>query len=243
MAKKNLVLITRPEEDAYLFAQELESEGFQTFIEPILAIKSLPVTMPDLGTYGAILLTSANGVRLLAASTNIRDIPLYVVGPHTQKTATEAGFFDVIPAGGTAESLLRTVKNRAEAATAGKKFLHLRGEHVAKPLAPALRKAGFAVDELIMYRAVPANALTPRCIAALKNGDIDVATFFSRRSALNFLELVEKQGLSHALKNIKALSISASVLKCVQPGEWKSTHIAQTPDREGFLKVLRRLCL
>ena len=92
------VLITRAEQEAERLAQLLAARGFDSVIEPMLAIRFLPqsaqILAPFLAGAQAVLFTSANGARAFAAATPRRDFRVLAVGEATADAArmgTEAG--------------------------------------------------------------------------------------------------------------------------------------------------------
>jgi uroporphyrinogen-III synthase len=125
----------------------------------------------------------------------------------------------------------------------GGPLLYLRGRNVSYPLDKELATLGFKVEAPIVYEALCSKAFSPSCQAALKGGGIEAITFFSKRTALNFMRLVEKHSLADRLRGIKALSISKPVLECVQAGNWLETYTAQTPDRSGMVDLVGRVCV
>lgn len=235
------ILTTRPAEDGDDYAGQLQAEGFQTLSAPMLEIKTKEFDVPDLSKYQGLLFTSANALRVFAGATPRRDIAVYAVGGHTAEAAESAGFTPVYSADGNAEDLARFVTEKA--GNADKPFLHVRGEHISRPLHVLLGAQGFKVDLLPVYTAQMAEGFSPETLDSLKTGRIQAVTFFSRRTAVNFLDLVEQQGLSAELKSIKALCISDEVLKCVQPYSWAGTFVSEAPDRASMLKLLKSVCV
>ncbi|MDP7310868.1 MAG: uroporphyrinogen-III synthase, partial [Alphaproteobacteria bacterium] len=61
-------LITRPREDAEELAQELRRRGLIPVLAPLLTIRNRAGVVPQLDGVQALLLTSANGARALAAA-------------------------------------------------------------------------------------------------------------------------------------------------------------------------------
>src|SRR5262245_15671756 len=84
------LLITRPRADADAFAQTLRVRGHVAIVAPVMEV--LPRDGPPLAldSVQAVLATSANGVRALAARSARRDVPLYAVGPQTAEAAEQA---------------------------------------------------------------------------------------------------------------------------------------------------------
>ena len=240
---RDLILITRPDVEAEAYKQELKQAGFSSVISPMLKIVPVDFQVPDLSPYMALIFTSAQAITAFAASTKIRNLPVYTVGQASAEHARSFGFFNVIAAAGDGADLARLIgdRHRGEAA----RFLHVRGEDVAFDLDEALSSQGFRIDPLIVYRAALAESFTPEALAALQNGQIKAAVFFSRRTAQNFINLIAQENLGTALTGIKALCISQSVLECVQPkhglNRWLAVYVSSSPDRSGLLKLLRAL--
>ena len=241
MTVRRAVLITRPARQAVPFAKRLEEKGFQTLIEPMLEVLSLPFVPVEIERYQAVLLTSANAVPALEAACSKREIMIYTVGPQTARAVQKAGFLNVRPAEGTATALIRRIQGELESCAGP--LLYLRGRSVSCPLDAQLASSGFTVDAPIVYEALLSKAFSPACQNALKEGRIEAVTFFSYCTALNFMKLVEKHSLGDRLRGIKALSISKPVLECVQAGNWLETYAAQTPDRDGMLNLVSSVCV
>src|ERR1700755_2220735 len=103
------ILITRPAEDGAEIAQRLAAMGHEALLAPMLTVEfhgGAPLVLEDVQ---AIVPTSANGVRALAARTSRRDLPLFAVGPQTAAAADQAGFIRVRNAEGDAVALAARV--------------------------------------------------------------------------------------------------------------------------------------
>lgn len=230
----DFVVITRPENEALDYAQELESQGFSCFVEPMLQIEDVAFEKPDLSIYDGVLLTSAQAVRAMGDGGSAA---AYCVGKHTGDAARDSGFSPVIESAGTGADLVRCV---AEQAQPGQRYLHVRGRDVAFPIAEALADSGVACDSLVVYAAQAVRAFSVDFLRLLEAGEIGAVTFFSKRTAQVFLRLVEKNGFEKRLGGIKVLSISDSVLECVRVFDWAGMSVCDTPDRVGMLKLLQQ---
>ena len=180
-------LVTRPREDALGIAQALAARGVQVQLEPLLEIRPRQgVALPLAGVQG-ILATSANGVRALAANLDRRTLPLWAVGDATARCAVELGFSRVESAGGDVESLAGLVARRVDPRQGA--LLHAAGTAVAGDLAGRLAAHGIEVRRVVLYDALAATALSPALIALLEAACLDLALFFSPRSAATFATL------------------------------------------------------
>jgi uroporphyrinogen-III synthase len=232
-------LVTRPRAEAMALAEALAMRGIEAIIEPLLDIHSRDQPAPDLGGVQAVLCTSANGVRALARLSGERGIALFAVGEATAARARGEGFLRVESAGGNVEDLARLARQllRPDAG----RLLHVAGSDVAGDLAGQLREDGFAVERMVLYEARPVPGLTAATVAALQNGLIDFALFFSPRTAAAFARLAEQAGASAALRTITAVSISAAADRGLGDLAFRGRRVAETPDQNALLAVLDRL--
>jgi len=234
------VLITRPREDAEETAHLLEERGIKVATESMLAI--VPVAAPDvsLEDVQAILFTSANGVRALAAIQQERDIPVYTVGDASARAARLAGYDDVHSAGGDVETLAKLVAESLEPGDG--KLLHPAASVVAGDLKGLLAESGFQVDKVRMYESRPAVALTDALIDALKNVSISAAFFFSPRTAKTFVSLAQKAGVQTYLSNVTAYALSKAVASELAELSWCAIRVAEKPEQDALLAVFDEDC-
>ena len=175
------VLITRPREDARTLAEALAARGVEAIVEPMIEITPLSAGDLDLDGVQAILLTSANGARALAAATQRRDVGVLAVGEATAAAARAAGFAEVVVAGGDVEALAALVEERCDPAAGA--LIHVSGTVVAGDLGGRLAARGFTVRRAVLYEARAIPALSATAAAALSRGALDAIVLFSPRTA------------------------------------------------------------
>ena len=92
MAPRPTVLLTRPETQSLRFAADLRRRfgPVSVVLSPVLRIvpRRGPVPLADVA---AVVLTSENGARALAAAADVAGMRAYCVGDRTAKVATAAG--------------------------------------------------------------------------------------------------------------------------------------------------------
>ncbi len=232
------VLVTRPEEDARSFAAALREEGHEVRLEPLLSVEPLPEAEApiDLMDVQALVFTSANGVRVLAERTNERGLPTYTVGDATARAARNAGFRDVHSAAGDVETLARLIV-RCLDPSAGVIF-QAAASVLAGDLQGLLEAAGFQVRRAVLYRTVSRQALSPETIRALASGALDVVTFFSPRTAKQFVELAKDAGIDGALGRLTAVCLSRAVAARVKTVDWADIRVAARPDQAALIAAL-----
>src|SRR5438477_1309302 len=111
------VLVTRPHPDGETTAASLRARGFAVLSAPMLRFEPLPFPDAEDVRYGAVIATSANalrGIQAQRASNTLLNLPLFAVGEHTAAAANQAGFTNVIAAGGDAAALRDLVVESAK---------------------------------------------------------------------------------------------------------------------------------
>lgn len=229
-------LVTRPIEDAEPLVAALAARGIAALVEPMLRIRRLGGPPPDLAGVQAVLLTSANGARALAAASAHRDLPVFAVGDATAAAARAAGFVTVASADGDVEDLAALVAARLSPADGT--LLHAAGSAVAGDLAGRLGEAGFTLRRAVLYAADPATALSGEAAEALRQGRLDLAFFFSPRTASAFVRLVAAAGTGAACGGVSAFCLSPAVAAALGALAWRRTLVAAAPTQAALLAAL-----
>ncbi|OIR00788.1 uroporphyrinogen-III synthase [mine drainage metagenome] len=231
-------LVTRPAEDAATLTEALAARGIGVFLEPMLAIAVHAAAPLDLAGVQGFLATSANGVRALAAACPERALPLWAVGDATARAARHLGFSRVESAHGDAAALTALVAQRADPAAGS--LLHAAGTVVAGDISTALTAQGFRVRREILYEARAITALSPALCAALNRQEIELALFFSPRTAATFVTLAKAAGLKDSCAAVTAHALSPAVAERLQALPWRAVVTAAQPTQEALLAGLER---
>jgi uroporphyrinogen-III synthase len=229
-------LITRPRNEAKQLAAQLAERSIDAVIEPMISIVERDAALPDLMGVQAILLTSAIGARALARASAERSVPVFAVGDATARAAGAAGFGAVESAGGDVNDLARLVTRRLRAVTG--KLLHVAGSEVAGDLAGALGAAGFVVERAVLYEARAAAVLTRETARLIEDEKIDLALFFSPRSAATFACLTDAANVGPGLAATMAISISAAADAALSELPFRARRVAARPTQAALLACI-----
>ncbi|WP_299618098.1 uroporphyrinogen-III synthase [Pelagibius sp.] len=235
------MLVTRPREDAESLVAALNERGHRVVVEPLLTI--VPRSAVDWpqghAAAQALLITSANGLRAFAGLDTRRKLPVYAVGDASAAAARAAGFDKVTSAAGDVEDLARCVRDALRPQDGP--LLHPAASKRAGDLKGLLEAAGFRVLRAILYDSQAVSRLSPELRQALTSELIDVATFFSPRTAASFASLVAEAGLDGACRRAVALCLSDAVAQQVSGLPWRSIAVAARPDQDALLVRLDAL--
>jgi len=232
------LLVTRPEADAERTAAALRARGHTVAIAPLLRIE--PVTDAEIGVgpWTAILVTSANAARAVAAHqrfAELQTLPVLAVGERSAQAMRAVGFADVSSAEGAAGDLTRLAAARLKR---GEPLLYLAGADRSGDIAADLAAQNFLVCTTVVYRAVQANAVPAAAAEALAGG-IDGVLHFSHRSAAVYVNLTRHAGLSErALKKPAHFCLSAQVAEPLTQAGAVDIRIARAPTEAAMLSLI-----
>jgi uroporphyrinogen-III synthase len=226
------ILITRPIEDSEETTRQLALRGHQGLVAPLMTLRFLDGPDVTLENVQAILATSANGVRALARRTPKRDVALFAVGPQTATEAQRLGFRSVKSADGDARALALAASRWAEPGKGT--LLHVAGEGNDGKLADSL--SAFTVRREILYAVHPVEKMPEAAAAALREGKVEAALFYSPRSAAIFRDCAVREALP--VKALIAICISAAAAAALAPLSFRDVRVAARPNQANLLKSL-----
>jgi len=228
--------VTRPAEDAADVADALRARGYRVVVEPLLVIEHHAGPPLDLAGVQALLATSANGVRALAARSGERHVPLLSVGDATARAARASGFTQVASASGDVADLAELVKTRLNPGDGA--LLHVASTAVAGDLAGALGACGFVCRRVVLYDARVAKTLSQRLVASIRARELDGVLLFSPRTAKTLVRLFAAEDLSHAAAGMTAHCLSRNVADAVSALPWRRIVTAPEPTQAALLDAI-----
>lgn len=223
------ILLTRPQAEAEKLARDLAAQGWRPMLWPLIEIVTLECASVPSGAQ-AVIFSSANAVRRVAPA----PVVALCVGEATAEAARAAGFADVRSADGDAAALIALARGSLRAKEGP--VLIARGENVAADIAGALVEEGFAVREAVVYAARPTRSAPPDIAAALAAGAVNVATFYSARTARIFAGFAApwRSGLAAC----GAVAISARAAAELTPLGFGRIVTAERPDGAAMLRAI-----
>jgi uroporphyrinogen-III synthase len=191
----------------------------------------------DGGPWAAILVTSANAARAIAAHARLGlliELPVFAVGERSAQAMRAAGFTEAIAAGGAVSDLARLVVARMKR---GASLLYLAGEERSGELAGDLRGQGFAVTTIVVYRAVAEAVLPPVAVDVLGSG-IDGVLHFSRRSAEAYVNAARASGVLASALRPAQFCLSAQIAEPLESAGAATIRIAPQPTEAALVELI-----
>jgi uroporphyrinogen-III synthase len=239
------ILVTRPQPDNDSTAAALRARGLKVLPAPMLRFEPVAFTGDADGSYGAVIVTSANALRAIADQpvlATLRKLPLFAVGERTAEAARDVGFENVVSADGDANALRDLVADsvRTKRLNKTQTLLYLAGADLARDLAGELGARGFNVTVQTTYRMVPVTTFPAAVGAAFAAGGIEAVLHYSWRSARAFVDAARAAGVEISALAIPQCCLSDQVAAVVRDAGATRVLVAARPDEAGLFAALDR---
>ncbi|WP_025033117.1 uroporphyrinogen-III synthase [Bradyrhizobium sp. DOA9] len=239
------ILVTRPHPDNEATADNLRARGHAVLLAPALKLEPVAFHGESDVSYDAVLVTSANAIRALGPQLpdlGLLQRPLFAVGEHTAAAAREAGFTEVIVAGGDGASLRDKVMQSARDKVLKKKsaLLYLAGADLSRDLGGELGAEGFRVVTQTTYRMAPVKHLPREVCEGFAAHGIEAVLHYSRRSARAFLDAARDEGVEISALAIPHCCLSETVAGVLRDAGASQVLVAATPDETALFDTLER---
>jgi uroporphyrinogen-III synthase len=239
------ILVTRPHPDNEATAENLHARGHVVLLAPVLKFEPVAFHDENEAGYGAIIVTSANAIRAVAPQLRdlgLLELPLFAVGEHTAAVARDAGFAQVIVAGGDAISLRDKVMQGARDKVFKKKssLLYLAGADLSRDLGSDLAAEGISVVTQTTYRMTPIKILPREVCEGFAAHGIEAVLHYSRRSARAFLDAARDEGVEISALAIPQCCLSETVAGVLRDAGASQVLVAATPDENALFETLER---
>jgi len=222
-----VVAVTRARAQASELAGRLRELGAEVVEAPAIRIEPRPVTIPPLGGYSVLCLTSPNGVRLFFEALDgdaraLAGVTVAAIGPGTAAELASHGVrADVVPERFVAEALLEALPE-----VAGSKVLVARAAQARDVLPDGLRERGAEVDEVPLYETVP----EPIDASAL-----DGATYVTFTSSSTVRFFLEQGGSVQGARVVSIGPVTSDALR----GHGIEPHVeARRHDIDGLVAAI-----
>jgi uroporphyrinogen-III synthase len=215
------LFVFRPEPAARQTIRTAQDLGLDALSIPLFELEPIDWTVPNPGDFDAMLLTSANTVRMAGDGlASFRALPVHAVGEGTAVAARVAGLGLASVGNGGVDELLAEVPRDA-------RLLHLCGEDKREPAT-----SGRLITSVAVYRA---NAKSD--VSGLQALEGQAAVVHSPRAARRLAELVSPDARS----TVRLAAISKATAEAVGDG-WQEVRTAPVPRDTELLALALLLC-
>jgi uroporphyrinogen III methyltransferase/synthase len=222
------IVVTRARAQASILVRRIEELGGEVIEFPTIEIQAPDSYIPlddaiaKIHTYDWLIFTSVNGVeqflsRLQILNKSIADltgVEVGAIGPETAKRVAIAGVRNcLVPKQYQAEGILEVLEPET---MRGKRVLIPRAAQARDILPETLRQWGAKVDVVEAYRTAVPKTDSSGLKSLLKGRGVDMVTFTSSSTVINFVGLLQGQRLGELLDGIGVACIGPITKKTVE---------------------------
>ncbi|HEY7321142.1 MAG TPA: uroporphyrinogen-III synthase [Candidatus Binatia bacterium] len=248
--KGKRILITRARSQARSLAQRIERLGgevveFSTIeIKPPVSYGPLDQAIRQIAIYDWLIFTSVNGVehflhrfeRLGKTITDLAGIEVGAIGPETARRLKTAQIEPrLVPKLYQAEGMLEALIPEN---VLGKRVLIPRAAKARDILPETLRQWGARVDVVEAYQTVLPEVDVSAVCRLLRDDAIDIITFTSSSTAVNFAAMLGDQDLKQLLANTVIACIGPITRKTVEDLGMQPEIVAEEFTIPGLVKAI-----
>jgi uroporphyrinogen-III synthase len=227
-----LCLITRTQPGAQVTEANLRAVGYDALAIPAAVIVPTHAAIDTTGVQ-ALLMTSAAAARSITMEPSLSALPVYAVGDATAEAATQAGFTNVISAGGDGATLAVLAADRMK--TDGGALLHLRGQEVAGDVTGMLSACGFETRLVEVYHTQDHREFRSRIIENIQTGS-GLVLFHSPAGARRFCAAIDD--VAQNLDHWSAVGLSTACLQPIQNIGFAHFIAAVQPDEIALMEAI-----
>lgn len=237
------IVVTRPRDRAGSLVEALEAEGAEVVRFPTIEVTESEEAAGIAGSgtldaeYDWIIFTSAYAVRALgeAAARSGAGCRVACVGRATSAAAVEQGWrVALVPEVGTGEGLAEALVEAGVGV--GSRILFPRAADARDAMPAALRRAGAAVEEVVVYRKSTPGAGGGPGGAQASLGAVDLVTFTSPSTVRGFVSL-----LGAACRSVPAVAIGPTTAAAARKAGLTVAGVAGDPTVEGLTRAVVRV--
>ena len=239
---KFIFLLTRSIKQSNELKKNINLKNFNFLNCPMLKIKPIKLTknqIKEIKVADYIIFSSANAVNISRNYLNSFSNKVFCVGDDTKMACLKNNIKNVSSSGGNVNDLIKLIvkkiKNRS------KKLVYISAKETSVNLPLILKSKKFNVQKIIVYESEKIKKIQRSILNLIKLNKINFVTFFSKKTAIAFNQLILKYKLKKYLINIECISLSNSIEKIVKKNNFKKYYVCANSDRKSFLELINIL--
>ena len=201
------IVVTRAREQAADLVRALEARGAEAVVAPVIRIQPvenlapLRAALTRLSSYRWVVFTSQNAVQIVfdslagwggdVSASAFAATQVAAIGSVTAESLRRRGITPaLVPDEFVAEALVDALVGAGAHSLAGSRVLVPSAEDARDVLREGLRRHGAIVENVAVYRTVPAQGDFTDLIGQIKAKRIDAVTFTSSSTVRSFVDLI-----------------------------------------------------
>jgi len=228
-----VVLLTRPEAQNHEITPEIEAMGYQVISEPMLEIAKLAQDPLKHQEGRGYIFSSVRAVENFDdIDSDILMAPVLVVGEKTAEALKKRRFQNIQHVAPSAKQLQSHIDQTIQ--QLGHEWVYVSGRDISHNFTIGENE----ISRYLVYSAEFTKNFTENLLSSLHNGTIDIALFYSVRTAENFINLIKHCAIQEKCASIHVICISARTAEALKDVQWKRLDIAKKKDHQHMMMIL-----
>ena len=241
-SKKFLFLLTRSVKQSNELKRNINLKNFNFLNCPILKIKHIKLTkeqIKEIKVADAIIFSSANAVNISIKYLNSFSNKVFCVGKDTKIACLKNNIKNIYSSNSGVKDLIKLIIKKIK--DREKKLVYISAKQTAANLPLILKSKKFNIKKIAIYESEKIKKIQKSILDLIRSNKLNFVTFFSKKTAIAFNQLVLKYKLKKYLMNMECISLSSTIEKIVKKNNFKKYYICSNPDRKSFLKLINFL--
>ena len=240
--KKISFLLTRSVKQSNELKKNINLKNFNFLNCPILKIKYIKLTkeqIKEIKVADAIIFSSANAVNISMKYLNSFSNKVFCVGKDTKIACLKNNIKNIYSSNSGVKDLIKLIIKKIK--DREKKLVYISAKQTAANLPLILKSKKFNIKKIVIYESEKIKKIQKSILDLIRSNKLNFVTFFSKKTAIAFNQLVLKYKLKKYLMNMECISLSSTIEKIVKKNNFKKYYICSNPDRKSFLKLINFL--
>ena len=237
--KKLTFLLTRSIKQSNELKKNINLKNFNFFNCPMLKIKPIKLTksqIKEIKVADAIIFSSANAVNISRNYLNSFSNKVFCVGDDTKSACLKNNIKNVSSSDGNVNDLINLITKKIK--DRSKKLVYISAKQTAVNLPLILKSKKIYVKKIVIYESKKIKTIQKPILNLIRLNKLNFITFFSKKTAQAFNELISKYKLHKYLNSIECISLSKEIEELLKKNNFRKYYVCSNPDRESFLKLL-----
>jgi uroporphyrinogen-III synthase len=240
--KKLTFLLTRSMKQSNELKKNINLKNFNFLNCPMLKIKPIKLTknkIKEIKVADAIIFSSANAVNI--SSNYLKSFPnkIFCVGKDTKTECFKNNIKNVSSSDGNINDLINLITKKIK--DRSKKLVYISAKQTAVNLPLILKSKKIYVKKIVIYESKKIKTIQKPILDLIRLNKLNFVTFFSKKTAITFNQLILKYKLQRYLMNMECISLSNSIEQIAKKNNFKKYYVSSNPDRKSFLKLINFL--
>jgi len=240
--KKLTFLLTRSIKQSNELKKNINLKNFNFLNCPMLKIKPIKLTknqIKEIKVADAIIFSSANAVNISRNYLNSFSNKVFCVGDDTKVACLKNNIKNVSSSDGNINDLINLITKKIK--DRSKKLVYISAKQTAVNLPLILKSKKIYVKKIVIYESKKIKTIQKPILDLIRLNKLNFVTFFSKKTAITFNQLILKYKLQRYLMNMECISLSNSIEQIAKKNNFKKYYVSSNPDRKSFLKLINFL--